>query len=127
VADAVATAATTTSTAYTTVLSPASLGPAVTLTVPATGRVLISVTSGMFGSTGSSTCNMSFAMSGANTAVATDTRAVILTSKDLQQASASFVLSGLTPGSTVFTANYKSATGSTCTFQTRSIWAIPLT
>jgi hypothetical protein len=107
----------------------ATVGPSVTVTVPASGRVLISVTSGMKGATGSTVCYMSFAGSAPNAAItADDSRALILTSNDLQQSTASFVLSGLTAGSTTFTAKYKASTtnATACTFSNRSIWAIPL-
>jgi hypothetical protein len=118
----VATAETTTSTTYTDLATP---GPAVTVTVPASGKVLVSVTSGMKNSNASNPTFMSFAVSGATTQAATDTRALSLLGNNFQQASASFVLTGLTPGSTTFTAKYRTD-GGTATFQNRSIWAIPL-
>jgi len=70
---------------------------------------------------------MSFATSGAGATVlpAADARALIEAGNSLQQASASFVVSGLNPVSTVFTAKYR-ASASTCTFANRSIWAVPL-
>ena len=72
---------------------------------------------------------MGFAMTGANTVAASDLNAQIHQGSNLNQDSASFVLQGLTPGSTTFTAQYKSmpAGGTpTCTYSNRSIWAIPL-
>jgi hypothetical protein len=107
----------------------ATVGPAVTLTVPASGRVLVSVTSGMTGSSGAVSCFMSFATTGANITAASDANSVTLASGTLQRASASAVLSGLAPGSTTFTGKFKREGGggsATCTFVNRSIMAIPL-
>jgi hypothetical protein len=122
VADAVLTQQSTTSTTYANLTTP---GPAVTLVVPASGRVLISVTAGIQTTQGGALGFMSFAMSGANTSSGNDATALNLLGNDFQKASASFVLSGLTPGSTTFTAVYRTSAG-TSTFQNRSIWAIPL-
>jgi hypothetical protein len=122
VAAAVATSQSTSSTTYTDLLT---AGPSVVLTVPASGKLLVSVTSGENGSTGSVSCYMSVALSGANATPASDTQALILTNNNLQQASASFLLSGLTPGSTTVTAKYRVNLGS-CSFTARSIWVVPL-
>ena len=94
-------------------------------TVPASGRVLVTVSSGMSNSTGGGSDFMSFAVSGATTVVASDAQALILGGNNLQAASASFVVTGLTAGSNTFTAQYK-VSGGTGTFVNRSIWAIPL-
>jgi hypothetical protein len=69
---------------------------------------------------------MSFAISGNTTMSATDTRALILLGNNLQQSSASFVVSGLNPGSNTFTAQYRVQGSGTATFSNRSMWAIPL-
>ena len=96
----------------------ATSGPAITLTVPPSGRVLVSVTSGMTGGTGSTSCFMSFVVSGGSALAASDARALILTNNNLQQASASFIVA-LTPStSATFTAQYR-ASASTCTFVSR--------
>jgi Collagen triple helix repeat (20 copies) len=126
VAGSIAASEPTTSTAY---VDLPTVGPGVTLTVPASGRVLVSVTSGMTGSSGSVSCFMSFAGAGANTIAAVDANSITLASGTLQRASAASVLSGLSPGSTTFTATYKRAGGGgsgSCTFVNRSIMAIPL-
>jgi hypothetical protein len=69
---------------------------------------------------------MSFTVSGGlNTQVTMDAHALTLVSNNLQQASASFDITGLSGASAAFTAQYR-GTGGTCTFQNRSIWAIPL-
>jgi hypothetical protein len=103
-------------------------GPAITLDVPASGKVLVSVTAGVTASNNSTTCAMSFATSGAGATVlaASDARAMILLGNSLQQASASFVVTGLNAVSTTFTAKYRVNGSQTCTFSNRSIWAIPL-
>jgi hypothetical protein len=126
VASSVAASELTTSLAY---VDLATVGPAVTLTVPASGRVLVSVTSGMTGSSGSVSCFMSFAATGASSVAAVDANSVTLASSTLQRASASSVLSGLTPGATTFTGKFKREGGGgsgSCTFVNRSIMAIPL-
>jgi hypothetical protein len=126
VADSVAASQVTSSLTYADL---ATVGPAVTLSVPASGRVLVSVTSGMTGSSGAVSCFMSFAGTGANAITAVDANSVTLASGTLQRASAASVLSGLTAGSTTFTGKYKREGGggsATCTFVNRSIMAIPL-
>jgi hypothetical protein len=124
VAAALSTTESTTSTTYADLQT---VGPAVTLDVPASGRVLVSVTTGISTTTGGGSGYMSFALSGANTQAppADNSLALNLFGNDFQKASASFVLNGLTPGSTTFTAKYRTNAG-TSTFQNRSIWAIPL-
>jgi collagen triple helix repeat protein len=121
-APAIPTAESTTSITYANL---ATVGPAVTVDVPASGRVLISVTAGIQTTTGSALGYMSFAMSGTNTSTGSDATALNLLGNNFQKASATFVLTGLTPGSTTFTAVYRTTAG-TATFQNRSIWLIPL-
>jgi hypothetical protein len=126
VADSVAASQATVSLTYADLTT---VGPAVTLTVPASGRMLVSVTSGMTGSSGSVSCFMSFATTGANVTAASDATSVTLASGTLQRASASAVVSGLAPGSTTFTGKYKREGGGgsgSCTFVNRSIMVIPL-
>jgi hypothetical protein len=103
-------------------------GPTVTVVVPASGRVLVTVTTAELGNAGSTACFMSFAGSGANTIAADDSNAVIQAGGAQQRASASSVLSGLNPGSTTLTAKYKVTGGgaASCSFATRSIMSIPL-
>ena len=97
-------------------------GPVVTVTVPPSGKVLVSVTSGVQSTTGSASCGMSFTVNG----LASDTRAVILLGNNFQQASASFVVT-VPPGPITFTALYRRVGGAgTCTFSNRSMWVIPL-
>jgi hypothetical protein len=120
----IATSQTTTSTTY---VDLATVGPTITVAVGASGRVLVSVTAGMTGTNASTSCFMSFATSGTGATVtpAADARALVLAGNILDQTSASFVVSGLNPVNTIFTAKYR-ASANTCTFLNRSIWAIPL-
>ena len=89
-------------------------------------RALVAVTSGAQATNGSTSMFMSFAVSGATTQAATDARSLILLGNALQQSTASFVLSGLNPGSTTFTAQYKVSGSGTATFSNRSLFVIPL-
>jgi hypothetical protein len=126
VADSVAASAATPSLTYADLTT---VGPTVTLTIPASGRVLVSVTSGMTGSSGAVSCFMSFAGTGTNNITAVDANAVTLAAGSLQRASATSVLTGLSPGSTTFTGKYKREGGggsASCTFVNRSIMALPL-
>jgi hypothetical protein len=102
-------------------------GPTVTVALPPGGTTaLVSVTAGVQGSSGSISCYMSFTVSGVtNTLVVMDSHALTLVSNQLQQASASFVITGLSGASATFTAQYRGS-GGTCNYQNRSIWAIPL-
>jgi len=122
VAAAVNTSQSTNSTTYTDL---ATAGPSVIVTVPPSGKLLVSVTSGESGSVASASCYTSVALSGANTVASSDTQALILTGNNLQQASATFLLGGLAPGSTTATVKYRVSLG-TCSFVARSIWVVPL-
>ncbi len=93
----------------------ATVGPTVTVTVPASGRVRVTVGCKIKFSTGNDKYGyMSFAISGANTAGASETRALILESTIAESPAAAsrvFVLTGLAPGATTFTAKYATADG----------------
>ena len=82
------------------------------------------LTSGMFNSNDDFSCYMSFGTGDATTA--SDTTALIITGKhlDVVQASATYLVTGLTAGSVTFTAYYHAA-GNTCTFANRSIIVFP--
>jgi hypothetical protein len=115
----------TTSTVY---VDLTTVGPSTTLVVPPSGRVLLSVATGEVANAGSTSCLMSYEATGANTLVASDANAVILGGVTRQRASALSVLSGLTPGSTTFTAQCKAqGSGSvSCSFSDGAILAVPL-
>lgn len=111
----------TTSTTYT-VLTTA--GPEVAVTVPTSGKVLVIVTAILFNST-TAEAFMSFDTSGANVSSAADGRSVMKLGTTRMRGSAVIVLTGLTPGSTTFTAKYRASSG-TATFHTRSLDVIPI-
>jgi hypothetical protein len=68
---------------------------------------------------------MSFAVTGASTIAATDTEAVVETGGQ-QQASATYVVTGLHAGSNTFTAKYRtSAGGNTCHYSNRGLIVTP--
>lgn len=116
----VATSQTTTSTAFTDLTTS---GPAVTVTVPTSGAVLVTVTGRLFNSAANFTI-MGFALSGANTVAGTDTRSLLVFGTNAVQASATYLVTGLTAGSTTFTAKYRVSAG-TGTFSDRSILVRP--
>jgi hypothetical protein len=118
----VAASESTTLTAYGDLTTP---GPSVTVVVPASGTVLVSVTAQMDGNANSTSCLMSFKIGAAG---ASDANAVILAGSAIQRASANALLTGLAPGSTTFTAVYRAdGTGSlNCVFSNRTIALVPL-
>lgn len=104
-------------------------GPAVTVTVPASGRLLVTLSGFVGNDTSGQSSVMSFALSGDNTAAANDSQTlgyVAPASVAGQGMRASYVvlLTGLTAGSTTLTAQYR-VTGGTGTFGQRQIIAEP--
>jgi hypothetical protein len=69
---------------------------------------------------------MSFAGTGANVITAVDANAMIQAGSAQQRATATTILSGLSPASTTLTAKYKVTGGgaASCTFANRSLYAI---
>jgi len=124
----VATSQTTMSTTYADIPS-GTVGPAVTVTIAASGKAIVTVTALETNSTNSAQSNMGFAISGATTRAAADTQALSLLNGGSQhpttQSSATFFVTGLTAGSTTFTAKYSVSAG-TGTFANRTIVVIPL-
>ncbi len=127
----VATSETTVSTTFTDLTTP---GPAVTVTIPASGIVQVIVGADMLGNVATSaTPVMSFEVSGANTIAALDVNALVAPALNPASnagrvaASRVKILTGLTPGVTTFTAKYKQplAGGNTATFANRDIAVIP--
>ena len=116
----------TTSSSYTDLSTP---GPAVTLTTGTKALVIVTCfmqqnsSSGAYGF-------MSFAVSGASSVSATDTKAVynrmVYSSDDGMRASAVTLLTGLTAGSNTFTAKYKASGAGTPSFNNRSIVVIDM-
>jgi hypothetical protein len=123
----VATSQTTASTTYTDL---ATVGPSVTVTIPASGKALVTVTGSLTNATNAAQSNMGFAITGATTQAASDTQALVVKNGGAQailvQGSATFFISGLNTGSTTFTAKYRVSASSTGTFVNRSIIVVPL-
>lgn len=101
----------------------------VTMTVPSSGAVMVCLYAQVGGNTAGAQGYMSFAMSGNNTAAASDDTAIMVrysgSSVAMGWIGSPFVLTGLTPGSTTFKAKYRAA-GGTATFTSRRIAVIPL-
>jgi hypothetical protein len=99
------------------------------VTIPASGNALVIVTASETNSGSSGGAFMSFAVSGATTLAASDTRAFSFVNGGNQaqtvQGSATFYVTGLTAGSNTFTAKYRATVG-TASFVNRSITVIPL-
>jgi hypothetical protein len=101
----------------------------VTVNVPASGTVYVSVTSGVVANSGSTSCEMSYTINGAPAAAA---NALVLSGQQgggaLQRASAASLLTGLPPGPLTLTAVYRAEGSGTvnCTFSDRTIVALPL-
>jgi hypothetical protein len=121
----VATSQTTSSSSYTDL---ATAGPAVTVVVPASGNVLVGIGAEMTNGT-SGLSLMSVALSGANTVSAPASNYILIYGAPITSGGGEMgkmsVLTGLTPGSTTFTAKYKSTAG-TGTFINREVIVIPL-
>jgi len=100
------------------------IGPAVTVAVASSGNVIVTLTA--FMSNGASSGGyMSFQVDATGATDATSLHFDNTTANYSFQGSASYVVSGLTPGSHTFTAKYRSGAG-TETFANRSIIVIPL-
>jgi hypothetical protein len=98
----------------------------VTVTIPASGKALVILTAESKGSQGGSASFMSYAASPAGTSGGpADAQAYEVAGNDFVRASATVLVTGLTPGSTTFTAKYRVSSG-TGTFGTREITVIPL-
>lgn len=119
----VATSQTTTSTgAY---ADMATVGPAVTVTIGASGMALVIVSSQIKNNTADQASYTSFALSGATTAVPATTYGVSAATIGWTSGSRTSIRTGLTPGSTTFTMKYIVDSG-TGTFANRTIIVIPL-
>lgn len=112
---------TTTSTTYTDL---ATVGPAVTVTVGSTGKVLLGISCALRNSSGNFSM-MAFAMSGATVWAGDDSMSLQTSAADDLRAGATWIRSGLATGSTTFTAKYR-VTAGTGTFTHRRMWVTPL-
>lgn len=121
----VATSQTTTSTSYADL---STVGPSVTVDVPASGKVLVLLTASMSNSGAANATVMSFVASGANTLAGSDVRARTHregAGGDSTRNTSAIYLEDLTPGSTTFKAVYR-VSGGTGTISGRDIAVIPL-
>jgi hypothetical protein len=125
----VATAESTTSTAYTKL---ATTTDKVTVTVGASGKVLVWFSSNIYDSGSSSPFLVSVAFSGANTQAASDAISVSGNNytaapgaPGLRSGAMVKLFAGLSPGVTTFDMQYKCPSGGTGTFTNRNIGALP--
>ena len=101
----------------------ASNGPSVIVSVGGSGKVLITLTGGLKNNTNDASTFMGFTISGQDHSAANDALALVFAGNrnDLNQASVTYMVTGLTPGGAdTFTTTYRVASG-TGTFQNRSI------
>jgi hypothetical protein len=113
----VATSQTTTSTSF---VDLATVGPAVTVTVGASGEVELRLASRMANSTANADCYVGVAISGASTVAATSLLIGGGAAGKLLRFGAATIITGLTPGATTFTMKYAVSAG-TGTFETREL------
>jgi hypothetical protein len=99
-------------------------GPSVTLTVPASGNVLVLLTAEITGSTGNAAGYMSVMIDG-NQATALDINSLRVAGNNAVRATATALLTNLSPGSHTFTAVCKLVGSGTATFAARTITVIP--
>lgn len=117
---------TTTNTSY--ALLADSVSTTVTVTIGANGLALVAISAILGNSTGDDTTYMGFALSGATTQAANDNLSCqyqAFTTNTSDTRSGTFLLTGLTAGSTTFTLQYKVA-ASTGSAQYRRIAVVPL-
>jgi hypothetical protein len=114
----------TTSASFTDLTTP---GPAVTVPVGGSGKVLLIMQAEMQSGTNNTYAMMAYAVSGATTVAAVEIARLRGNSAiNEQTVMASAVVTGLTPGNNTFTAKYGAPLGGTQTFANRRILAIPL-
>jgi len=107
----------------------ATVGPSVTVNIGASGLALVTLYANISNTSSTGRSEMSFAMSGANTQAATTGNALMqiaVSAGVAQGGSAVYLLSGLNPGATTFTAKYERNVGGTSTFSGRKISVVPL-
>lgn len=122
----IATSEGTTSATFTDLTTP---GPAVTVTIGANGLALVTVSAELFNNTLGDYAVMGFAVSGASTiaaAVASSLYNKADVANNSWRGSYTTLVTGLTAGSTTFTAKYERITGGTATFVNREISVVPL-
>lgn len=103
----------------------------VTVTIGANGICMVGISAGMGASVAAAYLLIAYEASGANTITASDTtgvywRATLNTAGAGENTTGkTFMLTGLTPGSTTFTLKFRTTAG-TGAFERREIWALPL-
>jgi len=121
----VVTGETTSSTTYDNL---ATVGPAVTVTIGSNGLALLIITANQFNATSGAFCFMGCVLSGSNVEAAADGNAYAVKNVGGSlETNVSFVrlITGLSPGSTTFTAKYR-VSSNTGTFTNRKIAVVPL-
>ena len=122
------------STSSTTYTDLTTVGPSVTITVPSSGNVRVSLYA-LVGLPGGASGGgrMSVALSGANTLAASDANSMWNWAnggggQGSSQPNSQYVMlfTGLTPGSTTFTAKYMTPTGNTTSFSSRRLAVYPV-
>ena len=98
--------------------------PALSLKVPQSGRVMVSLTDEASVSTGEA--RMSVRLSGGNTLAESDVRSVVVASPNLHSAARLLYLTGLTPGSTTFTTVFRSSLGASAHFSNITLAVVPV-
>lgn len=101
----------------------ATVGPTVSVVVPASGRIMVGIHAGLDNS-GTGNTLMSFAGTGVNTIAASDGLAIANTGTDERMYSGVFLLTGLNAGATTLTAKYR-VSANTGTIRLRRLWAKP--
>ncbi|HEY1555001.1 MAG TPA: hypothetical protein VGF94_09235 [Kofleriaceae bacterium] len=101
----------------------AGAGPLATATIPASGMALVTVTARISSLNSGNLACMSFAGAGAT---AVDSQALCYDGGDTVQFSATYLASGLTPGSQTITAKYRTTGGHNATFANRAITVVPV-
>lgn len=106
------------------------VGPEVTVTIGANGLALVSIYARLSSATVSNVPAMGFALSGANTVAASFDYSIshaAASGAAEARAGATFLLTGLTPGSTTFTAKYARESGTVSSvFNDRRLSVVPL-
>lgn len=106
----------------------ATVGPEVTVTVPASGKIFITFGANMLVGTSGNSSRMTYSMSGANTVAAADGVALrAITSATTSGSSyVQGILSGLNPGVTTITMKYRSGPAGSATWSDRTLTVIPI-
>lgn len=127
VGSVVASSETTTATSYTDLATP---GPAVTVTIGSTGKALVALHSAIANATSSLASYYGFAISGASVVAASDAQAIGFTSPSSGagiRTGTTLLVTGLSAGSTTFTAKYRMDPGiGPATFVDRRLAITPL-